>query len=251
VGSGVGWPDGAGKGISDGAGEGIAEGSGVGEGLGTGLGGGVGISLGSSVGSEVGSGVGIDVGNGNGIGEGSTVGSGVGVSTGTGVGSGVGTGDGTNERVGCTVGTRILQTSQVSSHRPLLGHVRQNETEQYEVTNVQNSATSSHCVGSGVGYSVTVGVTVGDRVGTCEGRRVLAIAVMEVLSTVSSRLWSASATAAVKSSEESTSVTTVPSSLDVDRSPSPVLEREVVISKVTSQVTESKFRRFVFSMVVI
>jgi hypothetical protein len=38
------------------------------------------------------------------------------------------------EMLGCAVGIRMLQTSQVSSQIPALGHSRQNDTEQYEVT---------------------------------------------------------------------------------------------------------------------
>jgi len=247
----VGSPVGAGIGTFDGTGVGLKVGTGVGARVGSGLGDGMGSALGKGVGTKEGTGVGSRVGTGLGLGEGMLDGSGVGTSEGRPVGLGVGTSDGSNERVGSPVGLRMLQTSQVSSQTPLLGQARQNDTEQYDVTYSQNSPMSSHCVGSGVGYKVIVGGTVGNRVGTCEGLRVVAIAVMEVLSTVSSRLWSASATAAVKSSEVSTSVTIVPSSLDVPNSPSPVLEREVVMSKDTSQVTESKFRRRVFSMVVI
>lgn len=251
MGGSVGWPVGAGMGTCDGSGVGIGVGLGVGARVGRGLGDGVGKALGRGVGINDGTEVGIRVGTGLGLGEGMLDGSGVGTNDGRAVGLGVGTSDGSNESVGSPVGVRILQTSQVSSQTPLLGHVRQNETVQYEVTYSQNSPMSSHCVGSGVGYNVIVGGTVGNRVGTCDGFRVVAIAEMEVLSTVSSRLWSASATAAVKSSADSTSVTTVPSSLDVPNSPSPAPESEVIISKVTSQVTESKFRRLVFSITVI
>ena len=134
---------------------------------------------------------------------------------------------------------------------PALGQARQNETEQYEVTYSQNSPTSTHWVGSGVGYSVTVGKGVGDGVGTSEGFRDLATAAIEVVSTEISRLWSAADTAAVKSSEDSIFETLDPSSSGDDKSPSPALESEVVTSNVTSQVTESKFRRLVLSEMII
>ena len=124
-----------------------------------------------------------------------------------------------------------------------------NETGQYEVIYSQKTATSSHCVGSGVGCKEVVGRTVGDRVGTNEGLRVLAIAEIEVSSTVSSRLWSASETAAVKPYVDNASETADPSSAEDARSPSPVLESGAVTSKVTSQVTESRFRRRAFSLV--
>jgi len=247
----VGSPVGAGIGTFDGTGVGLKVGTGVGAKVGRGLGDGVGNALGRGVGTKEGTGVGSKVGTELGLGDGMLDGSGVGANEGRPVGLGVGTSDGSNDRVGSPVGVRMLQTSQVSSQTPLLGQARQNETEQYDVTYSQNSPISSHCVGNGVGYKVIVGGTVGNRVGTCEGLRVVAIAVMEVLSTVSSRLWSASTTAAVKSSEVSTSVTIVPSSLDVHNSPSPALEREVVMSKLTSQVTVSKFRRLMFSLTAI
>ena len=71
---------------------------------------------------------------------------------------------------------------------PALGHSRQNETEQYEVTYSQNSPTSTHWVGKGVGYIVTVGSAVGERVGVSEGFRVRATAAMDAVSTEISRL---------------------------------------------------------------
>jgi hypothetical protein len=68
---------------------------------------------------------------------------------------------------------------------------------------------------------------------------------------MSSRLPSASKTSAVKSSEDRILVIVDPSSAEDERSPLPVSESEDCTSKVTSQVTESKFRRLVFSLVVI
>ena len=46
-------------------------------------------------------------------------------------------------------------------------------------------------------------------------------------------------------------MTIVPSSLEVTNSPVPALESEIVKSKDTSQVTESKLRRLEFSVTAI
>jgi hypothetical protein len=54
----------------------------------------------------------------------------VGISTGTCEGCGVGAGDGSDDNVGCPVGLRIEQTSQVSSQMPALGQVRQKDLVQ-------------------------------------------------------------------------------------------------------------------------
>lgn len=87
--------------------------------------------------------------------------------------------------------------------------------------------------------------------GLCEGFRVLAIAVIELLSTESSRVWSAFDTALTKSSDVSTDVTMDPTSAEDERSPLAVLERGDDTSNVTAQITVSKFRRLLSSTVVI
>jgi len=240
----VGSADGTGMGIGEGACNGKTVGGGVGFKVGEELGDGMGIALGLGAGITVGIGVGISVGTGLGRVDGGSVGIGEGIRDGNSVGNGRGTGDGFKETVGSAVGLRIkVQIPQDLSQIPALGHSRQNETEQYEVTYSQKSPTSTHWVGNGVGYKVTVGRAVGGGVGTSEGFRVLAIAEIEVVSTEISRLWSAAETAAVKSSEDSVLETLEPSSADDERSPSPTVESEVVISNVTPHVTKSKLRR--------
>lgn len=245
----VGCADGGKTGCAEGAGLGGSVGSAVGSTVGTGVGVGVGNGIGMVVGCKDGSGVGVNMGIGLGLKTGAIVGTGTGIRVGNCDGGGTGIADGWNDIVGSTVGIRIMHTSQVSSQMPALGQVRQNETEQYAVTYSQKPPTSSQCVGRGVGGSVIVGSTEGSCVGLCEGFRVLAMTVIELLTTETSRVGSALDNAVMKSSDESTDVTIKPTSAEDERSPFAVVERGDDRSKDTSHVTESKFRRLLFSMV--
>ena len=245
----VGCADGGKTGFAEGAGLGDSVGSEVGNIVGIGVGVSVGSGIGMGVGCKDGSGVGVNMGIGVGLKTGAIVGTGTGTRVGNCDGGGIGIADGWNDNVGSTVGMRIMHTSQVSSQMPALGQVRQNESEQYAVTYSQKPPTSSQCVGSGVGGSVIVGSTEGLGVGLCEGFRVLAMAVIELLTTETSSVGSTLDTAVIKSSDESTDVTIEATSVEDERSPLAMVERGDDRSKVTSHVTESKFRRLSFSMV--